>query len=188
MKGAVASPPLLAVSPGPVLIGAAELARRVEGLAAEIARVFAGETLDFVVVLEGARQFGRDLVSALGSDARVRTHFVQAASYGCDTESSGRVHVNGDCALDLTGSRVVIVDDIVDTGRTANALTDRLEHLRPGSVSLASLLDKPSRRAVDVSIDFCGFQIPDEFVVGYGMDYGGAFRDLPDIRVLRRTT
>lgn len=169
---------------GRVLIAAAQIAEWVESLGVEICREYAGQTLDLVVVLEGGRKFAADLVRAVRTSVELRVHFVQASSYGRSTVSTETVRLSGDREFQLHGAQVLVVDDIVDSGHTARALLDSLSRQGADSVRLAALLSKPDRRVVDVPVDYVGFEIPDEFVVGYGMDYGGAFRNLPDIHVL----
>ena len=169
---------------GRVLASGAAIAERVRALGAEIGKDYSGETLHLVIVLEGASVFAADLARAILPGVDLKPHFVRASSYGQGTCSSGRVRVNGGGSLALADSHVLLVDDIVDSGRTARLLLDRLQRAGPRSVRFAALLSKPSRRVVDVRVDYFGFEIPDEFVVGYGMDHAGAFRDLPDIRVL----
>src|SRR6266849_220783 len=125
------------------------------------------------------RRLGRHI-----SDAYAEIEFVRAASYGAGTASSGRVRlahmVNGTVA----NRHVLLVEDIVDSGRTAQAVTKRVRQMKPASLRLAALLDRPARRAVDVKIDFRGFVIPYRFVIGYGLDYAGLYRELPDIHSL----
>ena len=169
---------------GRVLASGAAIAERVRTIGAEIGKDYSGRTLHMVIVLEGAGVFGADLARAIGSGVDVKLHFVRASSYGRGTCSSGRVRVNGGGSLAFADSHLLLVDDIVDSGRTARLLLDRLHRAGPRSVRFAALLSKPSRRVVEVPVDYYGFEIPDEFVVGYGMDYAGAFRDLRDIRVL----
>ena len=169
---------------GRVLVSGAAIAERVRAMGAEIGKDYSGRTLHVVIVLEGAGVFGADLARAIVPGVDVRLHFVRASSYGQGTCSSGRVRVNGGGSLGLADSHVLLVDDIVDSGRTARLLLDRLHRSGPRSVCFAALLSKPSGRVVEVRVDYQGFEIPDEFVVGYGMDHAGAFRDLPDIRVL----
>lgn len=169
-------------SPGPVLIPSAEIAGRVKSLAGEIARDYQGKPVKIGVVLTGAMVFAADLMRQIGLDVEV--FFLQVASYEDRTVSSGRVRVRGDVELDLADTHVLIVDDIVDTGRTTQALLDMLRSLGPATLRIAALLNKQSRRKVDVQADYVGFEVPNKFVVGYGMDYRGAFRQLPDVHAL----
>ncbi|MDE0101403.1 MAG: phosphoribosyltransferase family protein [Bryobacterales bacterium] len=179
---------------GPVLIPRAKIAERVKELGDQIAREYAeilgplGQRLQVGVVLNGAWLFAADLVRELGlRGIGIDTFFLQASSYGGSTESSGRVEIR--FALDggLSDATVLLVEDIVDSGRTAEALFGFFSQRTAGglpppkSVRLASLLSKPSRRVRDVPIHYLGFEIPDVFVVGYGMDYKGRYRHLPEV-------
>ncbi len=170
--------------PGRVLVSAADIAGRVQSLGETIRRDYNGQTLQFVVVAQGGQVFGTDLRKAIGPEVDVRMNIVHAASYGRATASSGHVRVKGVEQLDVAGSHVLLVDDIVDSGHTAQVLLGLLRGLGAESLRFAALLSKRDRRVIDVRVDYVGFEIPDEFVVGYGMDCGGAFRDLPAIRVL----
>ncbi len=169
-------------SPGPVLIPSAEIAARVKSLAAEIARDYQGRPVKFGIVLTGAMVFAADLMRQVSLDVEV--FFLQVASYGDGTVSSGRIRVRGDVDLDLADTHVLVVDDIVDTGRTTKAVLDMLGSFGPATLRIAALLNKQSRRRVDVQADYVGFEVPNKFVVGYGMDYGGAFRHLPSVHTV----
>ncbi len=169
---------------GEVLIAADAIARRVQGLAAEIDCDYSAGRLHLAVALKGACFFAADLSRAIRRDLSLE--FLQASSYGAGTESSGQVAISCSGEPDICGAQVLLVEDIVDSGRTADALTAHLARRGAGSVRLAALLSKPERREIDVRIDYLGFEIPDRFVVGYGMDYDGRYRNLADIRVLRR--
>ncbi len=178
---------------GPVLIPRERIGQRVNEIGEQIAEDYAellhsGERLQVGVVLNGAWLFAADLVRALGARGiAADTFFLQASSYGDATESSGKVDIHFTLTAELSGARVLLVEDIVDTGRTARALRDFFARRTvdggspPKSVRLAALLSKPSRRVFEVSIDYLGFEIPDVFVIGYGMDYQGRFRHLPDV-------
>ncbi len=168
---------------GEVLIAAEEIERRVETLAAKIDCDYPAGRLHLVVALKSACFFASDLARAVRRDLSLE--FLQASSYGSGAESSGRVAISSDHELDIGGARVLLVEDIVDSGRTANALIAHLAQRGAESVRMAALLSKPDRRVIDVRIDYLGFEIPDRFVVGYGMDYDGCYRNLPDIRFLR---
>jgi hypoxanthine phosphoribosyltransferase len=165
-----------------VLIPSDEIAARVKSLAAEITRDYQGKPIKVGVVLTGAMVFAADLMRQISLDVEV--FFLQVASYEDRTVSSGRVRVRGDVELDLVDTHVLIVDDIVDTGRTTQALLDMLRSLGPATLRIAALLNKQSRRRVDVQADYVGFEVPNKFVVGYGMDFGGAFRHLPSVHAL----
>jgi hypoxanthine phosphoribosyltransferase len=164
-----------------VLFDAVEIAARVNALAAEIAHAIPD---DFVIVglLKGAAVFVADLVRALDrAGARPEIEFMRLSSYGLAKESSGAVQLFGDIPGDLAGRRVLLVDDIVDTGRSIAYAAAQLRQRGIGDLWTCALLDKPARPEVDVAIDFVGFSIGEMFVVGYGTDYGEKYRHLPYI-------
>jgi hypoxanthine phosphoribosyltransferase len=132
-----------------------------------------------VVVLKGAAVFASDLLRSLSIPAELE--FVRASSYGSGTSSSGRVRFAHLVEGPLTGRHLLLVEDIVDSGRTINTIIRQLNRSRPASIRLAALLDRPARREVHVDIHFTGFRIPDRFVIGYGLDYAGLYRELPAI-------
>jgi hypoxanthine phosphoribosyltransferase len=166
------------------MISSARLARRVGELGRQISEVYADidTPLVMVVILKGATVFAADLLRSLSIPAELE--FVRAASYGSGTSSSGHLRLAHMVEGPLVGRHVLLVEDIVDSGRTVNAIAKRIRHLGPASVRLAALLDRPARREVEVQIDFCGFVIPDRFVIGYGLDYAGLYRELPGIHSL----
>ncbi len=141
-----------------------------------------GVELWLVVVLKGAGTFAADLARSIDRDVRIS--YVRARSYLDTAASSGRVEIEAHPDLEVDGADVVIVEDIIDTGRTANALLRLVSNRGPRSVKIAALLDKPSRRAEPVEVEYRGFEAPDVFVVGYGLDYAERYRNLPDVRVL----
>ena len=166
----------------PVLIGTAELRARVETLAQEIRRDFgAGTPVHLVSVLKGAFIFLSDLVRTM--EGPVTCDFIAVSSYGSGSTSSGEVRLTKDLDQSLEGKDVVIVEDIVDTGLTLAYLQQILIAREPRTLKTACLLSKPSRRKIDVRVDYIGFSIEDRFVVGYGLDYGERFRNLPYIGV-----
>lgn len=166
----------------PVLIGAAELRARVETLAQEIRQDFgAGTPVHLVSVLKGAFIFLSDLVRTM--EGPVTCDFIAVSSYGSGSTSSGEVRLTKDLDQSLEGKNVVIVEDIVDTGLTLAYLQQILIAREPRMLKTACLLSKPSRRKIDVRVDYIGFSIEDRFVVGYGLDYGERFRNLPYIGV-----
>ena len=171
-----------APKPQRVLVAEAAIAARVAELARAIARDYAGENPVLVGVLQGAVPFVADLMRALPIDVTV--DFIRASSYGAGTSSSGRVRLVADLAVEVADRHVLIVDDIVDTGLTLAALKRTLEARRPRSVRTCVLLDKAGRRETDVTIDYVGFTIPNVFVVGYGLDYDGLYRNLPHVATL----
>jgi len=166
------------------LISEAEIAARVEALAAEIANRTSG---DFVIVglLKGAAMFVADLVRALyRAGACPEIEFMRLSSYGLGKVSSGEVHLLGDVPTDLAGRRVLLVDDIVDTGRSIAYAAALLRQRGIGELWTCALLDKPERREVEIQVDFVGFRIRDVFVAGYGVDYAEQYRYLPYIGVV----
>ncbi|MFP4058018.1 MAG: hypoxanthine phosphoribosyltransferase [Candidatus Brocadiia bacterium] len=164
---------------GTVLFTAAEIERRVAELAAAIDRDFAGRRLTIVAVLRGSVVFLDDLLARLEHPATVE--LVEASSYGDGTNSRGRVTLRRYGSLEVAGRRVLLVDDIADTGRTLLAVRRELERMGARSVSTCVLLDKPCRREVELEVDYRGFQVSDAFVVGYGLDHADRYRDLPYI-------
>src|SRR5713101_4722367 len=171
-------------SSGKAMISAARIARRVRRLGRHISDAYTDiETpLVLLVVLKGASVFAADLMRSLSIPAELE--FVRAASYGAGTASSGRVRLAHMMQGTFADRHVLLVEDIVDSGRTAEAVEKRVKQTKPASLRLAALLDRPARRVVDVKIDFRGFVIPDRFVIGYGLDYAGLYRELPDIHSL----
>jgi hypoxanthine phosphoribosyltransferase len=165
------------------LISEAEIAARVEALAAEIAHTIPDD-LVIVGLLKGAAMFVADLVRALyRAGARPEIEFMRLSSYGPGKVSSGEVHLLGDVPTNLAGRRVLLVDDIVDTGRSIAYAAALLRQRGIGHLWTCALLDKPERREVEVQIDFVGFPIGDVFVAGYGIDYAEKYRYLPYIGV-----
>jgi len=166
-----------------VLIPADDIAARIRGLAAEITRDHAGAgQLHLVCVLKGAFLFLADLVRAI--DMPVTLDFMALSSYAKGTTSSGEVRLLKDLDSALEGRHVIVVEDIVDTGLTLHYLQEILAARGPKSVRTACLLSKPSRRKIDVRVEYIGFTIEDHFVVGYGLDYAEQHRNLPHIAIL----
>ena len=165
-----------------VLIPAEAIRRRVSELGREIALHYGDRTPVLVGVLKGAVVFLADLIRAV--EAPLECDFIAVSSYGAQSRSSGIVKLTADLAASVEERDVLIVEDIVDTGRTLAYLQRNLETRQPRSVRVCTLLDKAVRREVPVTLDHVGFTIPDEFVVGYGLDYGGRYRNLPHIAVL----
>jgi hypoxanthine phosphoribosyltransferase len=172
------------LSLGRVLLGEREIRDRVRKLGEEISRDYSGNELLLVGVLKGAFIFLADLVRYL--TIPVRLDFITAASYGESLRSSEKVIILKDLRIDLKDRHVLIVEDIVDTGLTIDLLLGSLAGRSPASIKTCTLLDKPGRRMVDVKVDYVGFAIPDEYVVGYGLDYQDNYRCLKDIFVLGR--
>jgi len=168
--------------PGRVLITRDELDARIAELGREIARDYGGRRPVLVGVLQGAFLFMADLIRHAPVD--LVTDFIGVSSYGPDTQASGEVRLTSDLSTTIEGRDVLIVEDIVDTGLTLAHLRRRLEARRPRSVRACVLCDKPERRRVEVAVDYLGFAIPNVFVVGYGFDFGGLYRNHPHVCVL----
>jgi hypoxanthine phosphoribosyltransferase len=166
----------------PPLISAEVLRDRIIEMAPEIRAGFEGESLHLIAVLKGAVLFLSDLIRAM--DGRVTIDFIALSSYGSGTTSSGEVRLIKDLDYGLEGRNVVIVEDIVDTGLTLHYLQEILRARNPKSLRTACLLNKPSRRKIEVKVEHIGFTIEDRFVVGYGLDYSEQYRNLPYIGVL----
>jgi len=167
---------------GRILISRDEIAARVTELGEAIGRDYAGRTPVLVGVLKGAVVFTADLLRAIPMPAAM--DFMAVSSYGSGTRSTGVVRLTADLSLSIEDRDVIIVEDVIDSGRTISYLRRNLATRHPRSLALCGLLDKVSRRELDVDIDYVGFVIPDEFVVGYGLDYDGRHRELPDLAVL----
>jgi len=168
-----------------VLITEEEIEARVRQLGQQISRDYAGKPLVLVGVLKGAAIFLADLVRQISLPCAY--DFAAISSYGADTKSSGLVRLLKDVDLSVEGKHVIIVEDIVDTGWTLRLsyIIESLQDRKAESVRVCALLDKPSRRKIDVGIDYRGFVVPDEFVVGYGLDYKERYRNLPFIGTLK---
>jgi hypoxanthine phosphoribosyltransferase len=165
-----------------ILLSSDEIQKRIREMAREIERDHPGGEVHLVGVLKGGFMFMADLIRAM--DGKVTLDFMALSSYGKGSKSSGEVRVLKDLDHGLEGRRVVIVEDIVDTGLTLTYLQDILRARAPQSLRTACLLSKPSRRKVDVVVDYIGFTIEDRFVVGYGLDYAEQYRNLPHIAVV----
>jgi len=165
-----------------VLISEEEIAARVVAMGAEIRRDFGDEPILLVGVLKGAALFLSDLIRCIGGD--VTFDFVAISSYGAETKSSGVVKLVKDVDASLEGKHLVVVEDIVDTGLTLKYLLKVLSAHRPKTLSVCALLDKPARRIEPVTIEYRGFEVPDEFVVGYGLDFDEKYRNLPYVGIL----
>jgi hypoxanthine phosphoribosyltransferase len=159
------------------LISADRIAERVAGMGREVSAGMPNGEFVVVGVLRGAFIFMADLVRALSREHRC--DFLSVRSYGDATETSGVVEITGDLLLPIEGQHVLLVEDIVDTGLTLKYLLDVLGARRPASLHVCALLSKPARRRVEVPVHFLGFEIPDVFVVGYGLDFGQRYRHLP---------
>lgn len=166
-----------------VLLSRYEIERRVGELAAAITKDYKGRTPHLVGILKGAWVFMADLIRHMDIDVTV--DFLGITSYGSGTHSSGEVKITKDLDISIEGREVLIVEDILDTGRTLKYLEEVLSVHKPHNLRVVTLLDKRSRRIVPVKADYVGFEIADIFVVGYGLDFDQKYRQLPDIHVLR---
>ena len=166
-----------------VLISQTDIQERIASLAAEIESDYPGDDpIHLVAILKGGFMFMADLVRAMSE--RVTMDFIAVSSYGKGTTSSGQVRVLKDLDSNVEGRHVILVEDIVDTGLTLHYLQDLLRARAPKTLKTACLLSKPSRRKVDVKVEYIGFTIEDHFVVGYGLDYAEKYRNLPYIAIL----
>lgn len=166
-----------------VMLSSEEIEKRVNELAEKINNDFAGEKVIIIGVLKGSFMFLSDLVKKIKLQTEV--YFIEASSYGAGTQTTGVVKIAKDVDRDLNGENILVVEDIIDTGITMDKVMEILRARGAKTVSLCSCLSKPSRRKVDITIDYLGFDIPDEFVVGYGLDVGEQYRNLPYIGVVR---
>jgi hypoxanthine phosphoribosyltransferase len=166
-----------------ILIDSQAIQKRVRALGARIEQDYQGKSPLLVAVLKGASIFHADLVRSI--NLPLSFDFIAVGSYGASTESSGEVRILKDLDESVEGKDVILVEDILDTGLTLNYLKQILEARSPQSIRIAVLLNKPSRRVIDVSADYVGFEIADEFVIGYGLDCDQLYRNLPDICVLQ---
>ena len=160
-----------------------EVDRRIQEIGDQITRDYAGKQIHMVCVLKGGAFFMCELAKRIKLD--VSLDFMSASSYGSGTESSGLVKIVKDLDEPLKDKEVIVVEDIVDSGRTLSYLLKMLSERGPRSLKLCTLLDKPSRRVMDVKVDYTAFEIPDEFVVGYGLDYDQKYRNLPYIGIVK---
>jgi hypoxanthine phosphoribosyltransferase len=166
-----------------VLVNEATIQQRVKELGALISEEYAGRDLLLVSVLKGSIIFMADLIRAIAIPHEI--DFMATSSYGASTSSSGVVRILKDLNTSIEGRNIVVVEDIIDSGHTLNYLVRLLRERQPASLRIMSLLDKPERREVDIHVDWIGFSIPNEFVVGYGLDYNEIYRNLPFIGVLK---
>ncbi len=160
------------------LISKEKLEKRIEELAEQISRDYEGKTIEFIVVLKGAAIFAIEL--AMKVTANVRFEFIEISSYK-GTKSTGVLKVNKDITSDIEGKDVIIVEDIIDTGRTLSYLRDYLLSKNPKSLKICTLIDKPSTRVFEVPVDYVGFEIEDRFIVGHGFDIDQDYRNIPYI-------
>ncbi|MBQ9123847.1 MAG: hypoxanthine phosphoribosyltransferase [Lachnospiraceae bacterium] len=166
-----------------VLLSEEEVDARIKVLGEQISKDYEGREVHLVCVLKGGTFFMCELAKRI--TVPVSMDFMSVSSYGNETKSSGTVRIVKDLDEPLRGKDVLVVEDIVDSGRTLSYLLDMLKDRGPQSLRLCTLLDKPDRRVVQVDVDYTGFQIPDEFVVGYGLDYAQKYRNLPYIGIVK---
>lgn len=165
-----------------VLLSEEEVDKKIKELGEQISQDYAGKEVHLVCVLKGGSFFMCELAKRI--TVPVSLDFMSVSSYGGDTKSSGVVKIVKDLDESIVGKDVLVVEDIIDSGRTLSYLLEMLNDRNPNSLKLCTLLDKPDRRVVDVNIDYTAFQVPDQFVVGYGLDYDQRYRNLPYIGVV----
>ena len=166
-----------------VLLSEKEIRARVKKLGAQITKDYAGKKPFFLGVLKGSFVFMADLTRCV--DLPCTMDFMAVSSYGGGTSSTGAVRITKDLTHDIEGKDVIIVEDILDSGMTLSYLKSYLSNRKPASLRIVTLLDKPARRRADIKADYCGFAVPDEFVVGYGLDFAESYRNLPYIGILK---
>jgi len=167
-----------------ILITRESIQARTRALGRQISQDYAGKDLLLVCVLKGAIAFLADLMRQITIPHEI--DFMAISSYGASTESSGIVRILKDLDTNIEGRNVLIVEDIVDTGRTLKYISENLRTRRPKSLRICTLLNKPARREIDIPLDYVGFEIPNKFVIGYGLDFAEIYRSLPYIGVLKR--
>ena len=165
-----------------VLLPEEQVEEKIKEMAEQISGDIGDEPITLICILKGSVFFSCELAKHIKGP--VLLDFMSVSSYGDDTKSSGVVKIIKDLDEPLEGKNVLVVEDIIDSGRTLSYLLENLQARKPKSLKLCTLLDKPERRVVDVNVDYTGFQIPDEFVVGFGLDYAQRYRNLPYIGVL----
>ena len=166
-----------------VLLSEQEVDAKIQQIGEQISKDYAGKQVHLVCVLKGGSFFMCELAKRI--TVPVSLDFMSVSSYGSETKSSGVVKIVKDLDEPLKGKDVIVIEDIVDSGRTLSYLLEMLKDRGPASLKLCTLLDKPDRRVMDVKVDYTGFEIPDEFVVGYGLDYAEQYRALPYIGILK---
>ena len=167
-----------------ILVSREEIGAMVKQMGSRISEDYAGEELVLVGVLKGGFVFLADLMREI--TIPVDMDLIAVSSYGASTRSSGVVRIIKDMDLDLTGKHVLIVEDLVDTGLTLKHLKELFNTRSPKSVKICTAFDKPSRRKVDIEVEYKGIVVPDKFIVGYGLDYAGKYRNLPDVCTLKK--
>lgn len=168
-----------------ILYSVETLDQRIKALGAKITNDYKGKKLIIVGVMKGANVFVADLIRNI--DVDVVLDFIVVSSYGASTESTGVIRLLKDLDENISGEHVLIVEDIIDSGLTLEYLVSNFETRHPESIKICTLLNKLERRTADVPVDYIGFQVPDEFIVGYGIDYAERYRNLPYIGILKRS-
>lgn len=167
-----------------VLLSEEQISEKVKELGAQISKDYAGKDLLVVVILKGSAIFAADLLRAI--DIPVEIDFMAVSSYGKGTVSTGVVKIIKDLNESIEGKNILVIEDILDSGKTLSNLCTLLKTRNPASVEVCALLNKPERREAEVDLKYSGFSIPDEFVVGYGLDYAEKYRNLPYVGILKR--
>lgn len=170
-----------------ILISEDDINAKVEELGKQISKDYSGKSVLMICILKGSVVFFSDLVRNI--DCNVSFDFMVASSYGNSTQTSNSLNIRLDLSQDISGKDVILVEDIIDSGNTLYKLKDLLLERNPASLKIVTLLDKPERRNpdIDIKVDYCGFSIPDEFVVGYGLDYAERYRHIPYVGILKRS-
>lgn len=171
----------MALQVSDIMISKEEIQAMCKRLGEQITKDYAGKEILLVAVLRGAFVFMADLIRYIDLDCRV--DFMKVSSYGNNTVS-GELRILQDLEESIAGQHVIIVEDIIDSGNTLSKLSHLLKDRNPQSLRICTAFDKPDRRTVEIDVDYIGMQIPDEFIVGYGLDYAGLYRNLPDIRYM----
>lgn len=165
-----------------VLLTEEAVDQRIKEMADQITKDYEGKEVHLICILKGSVFFMCELAKRI--QVPVSMDFMSVSSYGADTKSSGIIKIVKDLDESITGKDILVVEDIIDSGRTLSYLLNMLKERKPNSMKLCTLLDKPDRRVIDVNVDYTGFAIPDEFVVGYGLDYAQKYRNLPYIGIV----
>lgn len=166
-----------------VLVSREQIEQKVTQLGRQITSDYQGKEIILACILRGSFIFAADLARHI--DVPMTIEFLSASSYAKGTEITGNVQIRQDFEVDISGKHVLLVEDIIDTGLTLSRLRQMLGVRNPASLKIVTLLDKPERRRVDITPDYCGFTIPDKFVVGYGLDYNNLYRNLPEVCILK---
>ena len=166
-----------------ILFSEEVIQKRIAELGASLTKEYAGKSLLLIGVLKGCFMFLADLARHIDLECEIR--FMTASSYGFSSVSSGKVNIDGDIDFDVEGRDVIVIEDILDSGITMTALRAFVAKHKPASLKICTMLDKPDRRQLPISADYTGFECPNEFVVGYGLDYGERYRNLPYVASLK---